>query len=546
MTKPPTNRTTPLTPLTPLNQANPPNPMSRANSITPPEVARQAERLGLPLTGRETADVVRLAGRILDVVGDLPAPPAPPRPGGVREILAPPTGDDDPLNAITHWTDVHSAGHGPLHGKRIVVKDSIAVAGVPMSAGSALLNGFVPERDSVVAGRLLDAGARIVATTAMDEFGLSAGGDSRPGTTVRNPYDPARSAGGSSSGCAAALQYDTVDIAIGADQGGSVRVPASWCGVLGLKPTHGLVPCTGTVGIDRTVDHLGPLARTVADLAAVLQVIAGPDDSDSAGDDTAGPESAGARTSAVPDYPAAVAEAPADLTGVRIGLVREALADGSGVDPVVARATRTTAAELRGLGATVRDVDLPEHASAGPLCFGTTVEGWSALLDSGGNGYQWSGRYWPELARAISDNWEKEAEHLGVAAKAVLVAGAYLREHHRGARYATAQNLRSVLVDGYRRALSGVDFLLMPTTPGLPHPVAAGMPEAERVLRGWDVLANTAQTNLTGHPALSLPLAEADGLPIGMMLVGHPHADADLLRCAATIERGLGWVPAAR
>ncbi|WP_131735663.1 amidase family protein [Actinomadura roseirufa] len=486
------------------------------------DLHRRAGLLGLPVGAAEESAVLELVTDILDVVGGLDAPsdPAAAQPGWpVRD----PTPEDDPLNAVTLWTDVEPTTDGPLNGMRVAVKDSVAVAGLPLSAGSALLTGFVPSTDAAAVARLRAAGARVVAVARMDEFGLSAGGDAGLGGPVRNPFDTTRTAGGSSAGCAAALHYPGVDVAIGADQGGSIRVPASWCGVLGLKPTHGLVPCTGTVGIDHTVDHVGPLARTVEDLAAVLQVIAGRDP-----DDPRQP-----RTPPPSDYLAAVGSAPSGLAGVRLGVVRQGL---DGATPPVADALRRTVRNLRDLGAAVTEVDLPEHAEAGPLAFGTTVEGMAALFEAGGNGYQWSGRYWPELAARIHAAWPDQAANLGPAAKAVLIAGSHLRAAHRGERYATAQNGRPRLVAAYERALDGLDALVLPTTPGLPHPVDEPS-DTERVRRGWAVLANTVPTDLTGHPALSLPLAEADGLPVGVMLVGRPFTEARLLRIAATCEQ---------
>ncbi|ATY12605.1 hypothetical protein CU254_20700 [Amycolatopsis sp. AA4] len=493
-------------------------------AVKVPDSRRQAERLGLPVSPAELPEVQELLAEILETVGSLPRPE--PSAAAPRTVRAPST-EDDPLHAVSWWTDAEPTGSGALNGFRVAVKDCVAVSGVPMTAGSALLADFRPDADSTVVARLRAAGARIVATTRMDELGLAAGGDTGPGGAVRNPFDPARTAGGSSAGCAAALHYPGVDVAVGADQGGSVRVPAAWCGLFGLKPTRGLVPATGSLGIDHTVDHLGPLARTTADLARVLDVLAGPDGAD--------PRQVGLPEPV--DYSAAVAEAPASLAGVRLGLVRL-----PGTTPEVQTALELTVAALTKLGATVVPVDLPELADAGALCFGTTVEGTAALLASGGNGYQWLGQYWPELANGLARGWRERAGDLGLAAKAVLLAGSYLQETYRGEWYAIAQNARGRLVRGYVRALDGVDALLAPTTPGLPHPVEVASP-IERVRRGWAVLANTAPANLTGHPALSMPLAEAAGLPVGVMLTGRHFEDARLLRIAAVCERELGIRP---
>ena len=160
------------------------------------------------------------------------------------------------------------------------MKDSVAIAGIPLTCGSAILQGFVPRYDATVTDRILRAGAEIVCITNMDDLAFSGGGESSWYGPTRNPFDPERSAGGSSSGSAAALWYDGIDLAVGCDQGGSIRAPASWCGVVGLKPTHSLVPYTGIAGIDATFDHCGPMARTAEGAALLLQAMAGQDPGD--------------------------------------------------------------------------------------------------------------------------------------------------------------------------------------------------------------------------------------------------------------------------
>src|SRR2546426_11908781 len=231
----------------------------------------------------------------------------------VREAGRPPEDGKDPFNAIVRFCRVRAEdAEGVLSGKRIAVKDAVAIAGIPLTCGSRVLQGFVPAEDSVVTDRILRAGAEIVAITNMDDMAFSGGGDSSWYGPTLNPWDSRRTAGGSSGGSAAALFYDGIDVSIGGDQGGSIRVPASWCGVIGLKPTHGLVPYVGITGIDQTFDHCGPMGRTAADVAVLLQAIAGKDDSDP-------------RQRDVPaaDYLSAVAEAPNSLSGVRFGVVEE-------------------------------------------------------------------------------------------------------------------------------------------------------------------------------------------------------------------------------
>jgi amidase len=449
-----------------------------------------------------------------------------------RDPGRPPEAGEDPHNAIVRWCSVKADADGVLSGKRIAVKDSVAIAGVPLTCGSRVLARFVPQVDAVVTERILRTGGEIVAVTNMDDLAFSGGGDSSFYGPTLNPFDSARTAGGSSGGSAAALHYDRIDVSIGCDQGGSIRVPAAWCGVLGLKPTHGLVPYTGIAGIDQTFDHCGPMGRSAADVAALLQAIAGKDEADPRQRDVS-----------AADYVHAVAEAPDELEGVTIGVVAEGFSEEVGIDPRVAEAVERAVERLRELGAETKRVSLPEHLQGGGVAFAGFVEGMTDLMTSGGNGYAWTGRYWPELSTALGTGLRDHVGDLSAQVKITLILGTLLRREYFGGLYAKAQNLRPWLIEAHDRALAGVDVLLLPTTPGLPHLVDFELPLAERVLRGWAVLTNTYPTDMTGHPALTLPAAEADGLPVGVMVVGRRFADDRLLSLAATYERRFGWTP---
>jgi amidase len=451
----------------------------------------------------------------------------------VRDPGRPPDAANDPLNAIVRLCRVRAEGcEGVLSGMRLAVKDAVAIAGIPLTCGSRILQGYVPGEDSVVADRLLRAGGEVVAITNMDDLAFSGGGESSWYGPTLNPWDRGRTAGGSSSGSAAALFYDGIDVAVGGDQGGSIRAPASWCGVLGLKPTHGLVPYVGVAGIDQTFDHCGPLARTTVGLAALLQAIAGRDEGDP-------------RQREVPtaDYVAAVGGSPGSLAGTRFGVVVEGFAEEIEVEPETAEAVRETIERLRALGAETVDVSLPEHLQAGGIAFIGFVEGMTSLMESGGNGYSWPGRYQDDLPPALAAGLSEHAQELSPQMKVTLIAGRWLRSRYAGALYAKAQNLRPWLRGAYDRALADVDALILPTTPWRAHELAPEPPLADKVLRGWANLSNTYPTDMTGHPAVSLPLAEADGLPVGVMLVGRHFDDARLLSIAATCERALGWAP---
>jgi amidase len=465
----------------------------------------------------------------LDVEHPVPA-------GNVAAVRDPgyrPTPAEDPYNAVVRRCHVKADIEGPLTGKRIGLKDSIAIAGIPMTCGSKVLEGFVPTLDSVVTDRLLRAGATISAVTNMDNFAFSGGGDTSEYGPTLCPFDLTRTAGGSSSGSAAALYYDDVDIAIGADQGGSIRVPAAWCGAVGLKPTHGLVPYVGIAGIDQTFDHCGPIALHVEDAAQVLSVIAGAEESDPR-------QRAGVATQ---DYSRFVAEAADRLTGVRIGVVEEGFSPKAGVERETVAAAQAAIERLKELGAEIRSVSVPAHLSSAAIGFAGFIEGMTALISGGGNGWHWRGRYWPEFASALCEGLTRSGQELPPQMKVALICGTHLRRRYLGRYYATAQNLRAPLTAAYDRIFDDLDFLVMPTTPGRPHADDKDLSIAERVIRGWAVLSNTTPFDMTGHPAVTIPAAEAGGLPVGVMLVGRHFEDGQLLAIARTYEMNFGWVP---
>lgn len=496
------------------------------------DVERLSRSAGFGIADAEAGEYLALTEYLLGILDELAEEPRPTRAVG-RDAGHAPAPGEDPLNAIVRWCRVEPVGEGILSGKRVALKDSIAVAGLPMTCGSRIFEEYVPERDAIVTERILAAGGEIVAITNMDDLAFSGGGDTSAYGATLCPFDRTRTAGGSSSGSAAALWSDTVDLALGTDQGGSIRVPAAWCGVVGLKPTHGLVPYTGIVGIDATLDHAGPLARTVEETALLLQAIAGSHEDDP-------------RQGELPavDYVGAVSEAPDDLQSIRLGVVTEGFGAGVGADPGQVEAVRAAIARLEELGAEVRELPVPEHLQAGGVAFATFIEGMTALVAGGGNGYHWPGRYAPDLARALDEGLARRGGDLPPQVKVTLVVGGHLRERYRGAVYARAQNLRPRLRAGYDRALREVDALVLPTTPGWPHADDPSLSISERVKRGWAVLANTYPTDLTGHPGLTIPAADGDGLPAGVMLIGRRFEDAGLLSIARTYERHYGWLPA--
>jgi len=429
-----------------------------------------------------------------------------------------PTPEEDPLNAVVRKIQVKGAATGKLKGKRIAVKDSVSIAGIPICGGSHILEGFVPADDATIVTRMLDAGAEIVATLVMDDFALSGEGISSAHGPTLNPHRPEYCTGGSSCGSGAALFYDWIDITIGTDQGGSIRMPSSWCGVAGIKPTYGLVPYTGVMSIDPSLDHVGPMARNVSDLALALEVIAGKDPDDF-------------RQQDVPVQPYCEALGK-DIAGLRLAIVTEGFTQ-QGAQEDVNAAVRKAAAQLQKLGAAVEELSIPAHSDAWRFLWPIALEGMWQLAHGNLQVRHQSGRYDAGLADFFGAARLRQPVTQALTVKFVLAAGAYLHERYHGRLYAKAQNLRTGLRATYDAVLSRFDALVMPTTPMKSHRQDDRAPYA--------MMTNTATFDVTGHPGLSIPCGMSDGLPIGMMLIGRHFDDATLLRLGHAYEHSLDW-----
>ncbi len=487
-----------------------------------------AGRLHMQLTPQQAAEYLALmqpSFDAYDLIDGLPDEiPAVryPREGGHR-----PSGGENPLNAWACKAEVRGAAEGPLAGRTVVLKDNIALAGVPMMNGSSTLEGFVPAYDATVATRLLDAGATILGKATCEHFCLSGGSHTSDPAPVHNPHRHGYSSGGSSSGSAALVAAGAADLAIGGDQGGSIRIPSAFCGTYGMKPTHGLVPYTGVMPIEATVDHIGPITANVRDNALMLNVIAGSDGLDP-------------RQYAPPaeDYTRALGRG---AEGLRIGI----LAEGFGLanqDPRVAGKVREAAARLEGLGAAVGEVSVPEHGLAGALWQPIGCEGLTAqMMHGNGMGFGWKGLYDVGLLDRHA-GWRDSADALSATLKLCMFVGQYGLERYHGRYYAKAQNIARRARAGYDRALADYDLLLMPTVPivaqKLPEP---GAPLAEYVGRAFEMIGNTAPLDITGHPAMSIPCGTVDGLPVGLMLVGRHYAESTIYQAAAAFEASTDW-----
>ena len=249
---------------------------------TQAEIEAIARDLGLELSPEDLATYTNLAApmlgglSLLDALPEGEAPIRYPRTPGTRPAPA-----ENPLGAWYVKARIEGADEGKLAGRTVAVKDNVMVAGVPMSNGTSILDGYVPTEDATVVTRILDAGGTILGKAVCESYCLSGGSHTSDTGPVRNPHDPSRMAGGSSSGSAVLVATGEADLALGGDQGGSIRMPSSWCGTVGMKPTHGLVPYTGILSIEPTIDHAGPITANVSDNALFLEVLAGADGLDS-------------------------------------------------------------------------------------------------------------------------------------------------------------------------------------------------------------------------------------------------------------------------
>ncbi|HEV7863604.1 MAG TPA: amidase [Acidimicrobiia bacterium] len=498
--------------------------------VQPPTVDQLrdiAESFGLTLTEEDLSSYRGLIAPLLAAYAEVErmVEPTPLAPQYARTAGHRPEPSDNPCNAWYWRCDIRGAAGGPLAGKRVAVKDNVCVAGVPMMNGSATLEGYVPDVDATIVTRTLDAGGVIVGKSVCEDLCFSAGSHTAATGPVLNPWDPTRSAGGSSSGSAALVALGEVDLAIGGDQGGSIRVPAAWTGIVGHKPTYGLVPYTGVFPMELTLDHTGPMAATVADVARYLEVLAGADGLD-------------------PRQPSVVASEPygagldGDLSGVRIGVVAEGFGWEGRSEAAVDEAVQEAARRLEKAGAAVGPVSVPMHRQGLPVWMAIAMEGATELMVKGNaTGTNWKGHYITSLLDAYGRGRRARVNDLADTVKLVMLFGEYLRRTDGGRHYARGQNLAPRLRAAYDAALAEVDVLVMPTVPMLPTAIPPpGAPREEYVARAFEMVQNTAPFNVTGHPAISVPCHPAGSLPIGMMIVGRHFADASVLRVAAAAE----------
>jgi amidase len=488
------------------------------------QIDKLGSDFGLVLSGDEVAAFQQafkgpLAsyGRLEELVAPNLGPIAPRSPG-YR-----PSATENPYGAWYWKTEISTGAKGLLAGKKLAIKDNICVAGVPMMNGSALLEGYVPELDATVVTRILDAGGTIAGKAACEDLCFSGASHTCASGVIRNPHDPTRSAGGSSGGSAALVAAGEVPMALGGDQGGSIRTPSSWCGVYGLKPTWGLVPTTGSMPISYSVDHCGPICASVEDVARLLTVIAGHD-----GWDT---RTISARTG---DYMAALGQ-PA--RGLRIGILREGFGHPES-DPAVNDKVRQAIASLAKAGVESEEVSVPWHLDGPHVWSGIILEGAAEMMLKGfGVGNNIQGYYPLSMQEAFARGMGTRINDVSPTVKLVLMLGEYMHRNYHGRYHSKAQNLRVLLRRAYEQALEKFDVLVMPTIPftatAIPAPDA---PLGTAIDTALNMQANTCSFDVSGHPAFTVPCGVVNGLPVGLMMVGRHFEEATLIRLASAIE----------
>ena len=491
------------------------------------EIAADAH---IPLNDREVEDYAELVAGTLDVlegVQEIPDPTFAPhgtaypdRSGAYR-----PPPEENPHNAWITRVEVEGAEEGPLAGKTVGLKDNVCFAGVETTCGSQVLEGYVPDVDATIVERLLDAGGTITGKLNMESFAFSGSSDTSDFGTVSNPRAPGHIAGGSSSGSGAAPAAGEVDIAIGGDQGGSIRIPASCCGIVGLKPTTGLVPYTGIFPIDFSLDHTGPMARNVTDVATALEVLAGPDGLDPRQPADLEPES----------YTDAL---DADISGTTIAVLEEGF-EREESDAAINETVHTAIEEFEAMGAETIDVSVPRHLDSLALWITIAGQGGVQVLQQGGVGSLHDGWYNTGLAETFGKFAQADGRDFPPSVKTTWLAIEYLNRRGKGSSlYAKAQNITLAMREAYDEILAEADVIALPTVPHQPLAIDPDLSRVERIARSLPIAKNTAPFDLTHHPAISTPCGTTGELPVGLMLVGERFDEKSVLGAAYAFEQG--------
>ncbi|EJD00181.1 amidase signature enzyme [Fomitiporia mediterranea MF3/22] len=515
-----------------------------------PELLSAAARLHYDIPETHKADYQRIIGQIRDAAEDIMKyedyKPSVDFDKFPRLDVKPVPDAENPLNGWAWKATVKGCEGGPLTGKTICLKDNICLAGVPCLFGTNAIKDFVPTIDATIVTRILEAGGTIVGKATCENMSHGAGSFTSSTGPVHNPYAYGFSTAGSSSGCAALISSGEVDMGMGGDQGGSIRLPAACCGIVGLKPTFGLIPYTGILSSEPSLDHTGPMARTVEDVAMLLEAVAGYDGID---DRQLGVPP---RT-IVPKYTDDLRVARKEgIAGLKIGVLKEGF-EVSELQAEVRIAVERAVETFNSLGALVEEVAIPIH---------TVARSASIIINRVGSSQTRKGRqcghrglyineFFEELLPWTQGKWDNVSS---------FVISSGLNSEYAWENYPTVYgrsvNLLRKAKRQYDTALANFDVLIMPTIAfgarRHPKPNAAPWNCAERTA---DIIANTAQFNGTGHPAMSIPIgwtraAEEDilivedrniKLPVGLQIVGRHFDEATVLRVGDAFEQAIDW-----
>jgi aspartyl-tRNA(Asn)/glutamyl-tRNA(Gln) amidotransferase subunit A len=435
------------------------------------------------------------------------------------------------LNAVLHWSQdaLDAEGRrvdamatpGPLAGMPIALKDNIVTVEQPTTCGSRILEGYLSPFNGTVVNRLRNAGALIAAKANLDEFAMGSSTENSAFGRVKNPLDPDRVPGGSSGGSAALVAAGVVPAALGSETGGSVRQPASFCGVVGVKPSYGRVSRYGLVAFGSSLDCVSVFGATVSDAARVLQVISGHDPLEA---------------TSVAQPPMETPAGRRDLSGLTIGLPREYFP--ADLDPGVKAATDRAIARMRELGATIRDVSLPHSKYAVPTYYIV------APAEAAANLARFDGvRYGPRRIEPADGDVRAlyratRGQGFGPEVRRRILVGTYvLSAGYYDAYYAKAQQLRALITHDFRTVFaSGVDFLFTPTTP---TPAFKAGEKSEDPVAMYLADIFVCAVSLAGLPAMSLPIGRDQGLPIGGQIIAPYFEESAMLSVAGALESAM-------
>ena len=410
---------------------------------------------------------------------------------------------------------------GPLTGIPVQIKDLISTRGVATTCASRMLETYVPTYDAGIVERLSVAGAVMVGKGNMDEFGMGSSTENSAFHPTHNPWDLGRVPGGSSGGGAAAVAAGEALYALGSDTGGSIRQPASLCGVVGIKPTYGLVSRYGLIAYASSFDQIGPITKDVTDCALVLKAIAGHDPRDST-----------SLSVQVPDYPASL---EGGISGLRVGMPREYFAEG--MEEGVRQVVEAAASHLEGLGAHIVETSLPS-ASYALACYYIL-----APSECSANLARYDGVKYGYSYRDTDSMWEameKTREYgFGPEVKRRIMLGAYaLSAGYYDAYYLKAQKVRTLIIEEFQKAFESCDVLATPTSPTVAFKLGEKLDDPLQMYLS-DVY--TVPVNVAGLPAISVPCGFSQGLPVGLQLIGQPLSEQTLLRAAYSYEQSTTW-----